>query len=134
MAISRSGGDLPQSLDALADQFGVTAVDVAELLNDPSFIKLIRGLTRAQASLIFNGNIQKLGRIVAAGKNKDALTALTLLGKVSGDLVNRHTVDVRHTFEDLRRNANLAGDPLDGLFDIRGDVIEAEQGEDSDVG
>ncbi len=125
LAISRSDGNLPAKLDQVADQLGVSIADLAELLNDPGFIKLVRAITKAQASLSFHANINRVSDIAANAKPKLTLAAMQMLGKISGDLVTHKTVDVRMTFEDLRKREGEP-DPLGGLFDIRSDVIEAE--------
>ncbi len=125
LAISRSDGNLPAKLDQVADQLGVSIADLAELLNDPGFIKLVRAITKAQASLSFHTNIKRVSDIAATAKPKLTLAAMQMLGKISGDLVNHKTVDVRMTFEDLRKREGES-DPLGNLFDIRSDVIEAE--------
>lgn len=126
MAISQSGGALPARLPAVADQLGVSVADLASLLNEPGFLKLIRGLTRAQAALTFNGNISKLADIVETGDNKEVLSAMQMLGRITGDLKAQHQVDVKVSFEDLRNRGADAADPLNSLFDIKGDIIEAE--------
>jgi hypothetical protein len=121
-----SRSELPQKLPALADQLDVSVGDLVALLNDKAFTQLVRSITAAQANLTFHSvGVPKLVEIIQNGKDKTALGAIQTLGKLSGDLVTRKQVDVRMTFEDLRKRES-ASDPLGGLFDIRTDVIEAE--------
>src|SRR5262245_43470898 len=128
LAISQSGA-LPQKLDALASQFGVGLPDIINLLNEPAFIQQLKAATKAQAVLTFNTlGITRLVDIISNGKDKTALGAINTLGRISGDLIPHKKVDVRLTFEDLRKR-EPTGDPLGGLFDIRTDVIEAVQQE-----
>lgn len=127
LAISRADGALPAKLDAVADQLGVSVGDLAALLNEQSFIQLVRGFTRAQAQLTFhNLAVDRLVDLVANGKAKQALAAIQLLGRLTGDLTPHKIVDLRMTFEDLRKRETGGVDPLANLFEIRGDVIEAE--------
>ncbi len=125
LAISRSGAP-PQKMDALADQLGVSLADIINLLNEPSFIQQVRAVTKAQANLTFHSvAVGRLVDIISNGKDKTALGAINTLGRISGDLIQHKKVDVRMTFEDLRKREGES-DPLGNLFDIRSDVIEAE--------
>ena len=131
LAISQSG-QLPQKLDALANQFGVGISDLINLLNEPAFIQQVRAATKAQANLTFHSAaVGRLIRIVEEGKDKTALGAINTLGRISGDLTPHKRVDVRLTFEDLRKREGQT-DPLGNLFDIKADVIEAVQQEATD--
>jgi len=131
LAISQSG-QLPQKLDAMADQFGVGISDLINLLNEPAFIQQVRAVTKAQANLTFHSlAVGRLVDIISNGKDKTALGAINTLGRLSGDLIPHKKVDVRLTFEDLRKREST-GDPLGSLFDIRTDVIEAEVREAAD--
>lgn len=126
LAISRSDGQLPQHIDQLADQLGVSVADLAELLNDRKFIEQVRAITKAQANLTFHQvAINRLVDIASNGKPKLSLSAIQLLGKISGDLTPHKIVDMRVTFDDLRKRATGDVDPLANLFEIKGgDVIE----------
>lgn len=119
--------EAPGKLEEAAEQMSLSTVEVAALLNDPGFLKLVRGVTRARASLAFHGVvIEKLTDIAQNGADADALAAARIIGQITGDLRSHHSVDVKVTFDDLRKRGADASDPLNGLFDIKGEVIEAE--------
>ncbi len=109
------------------------------LLNDTSFLKIIRGITRAKAIAALHGKgVERLIEIAQTGKSREALAAILMLGRITGDLKINHNVEVKVSFEDLRQRAsNGNNNPLSNLFDIRNDVIEAdidEGGDDADDG
>lgn len=135
-AISQNAGKLPARLDQVADQLGVSVADLAALLNDRSFLDLVRGLTKAQANLTFhNVAVSRLVDIATNGKDKQALAAIQTLGRITGDLTPRKEIDVKVSFDQLRKQSAPADDPLGGLFDIQGDVVDVrEEIEEEDGG
>lgn len=127
LAISQADGNLPQKLPALANQLGVDVGSLVDLLNDRAFIKLMRDINKAQATLTFGSVVMpRLVKIAKNGEDKHALAAGQMIGRVSGDLTPHKIVDMRVTFDDLRKRSAGDADPLANLFEIRGDVIEAE--------
>lgn len=121
-------GEVPIRLADAAQAMGLSVADLAQLLNEPAFLKLVRGLTKAQASLTFHGpSMARLIQTAEQGSDQDALSAIKMLGRITGDLVAGHSVEVKVSFEELRKRAETAGDPLAGLFDIReSQAIDAE--------
>lgn len=94
---------------------------------DAQIVKQMQAITRARAMRAFHGRgIERLIEIADTGKDKTALAAINILGKLTGDLTPHKRVDHRVTFEDLRKRSDGQTDALAGLFDIRADVIEAE--------
>ena len=120
--------ELAPRLEEAALTMGVSMGTLAALLNDPQFLKLVRGLTKAQAMLTLHGQgVSKLVDIVQDGKNADKLTAIKLLGQLTGDLKAGHPIEIKLSFEDLRKQSGKA-DPLSGIFDIRGAIdVDGEE-------
>jgi hypothetical protein len=116
-------------LEDMAEAMGVSTGDLALLLNDEGFLKLVRGLTRAQANLTLHSKgVQRLVDIIGSKDDKAALTAIKLIGTLTGDFRNNITHEVKITYEDLRkRSAGETNDPLIGLFDIKKDIIDAAE-------
>src|SRR5262245_33776824 len=86
-------------IEDMAAQMGVSTGDLALLLNDPKFLNLVRGFTKAQANLTLHSQgVAKLVEIVGTGDNKEALTAIKILGQITGDLRNNITHEVKVTF------------------------------------
>lgn len=118
---------LPAKLEDAAVLLGLTPGALANLLNDPAFLTQLRGLSRAQSTLALHGSgVGALIDIIANGDNKEKLTAFKLLGTMTGDLRTQHQVDVKVTFDELRRRSVSSDDPLGGLFDIKqgGEIID----------
>lgn len=108
--------------------------ELLALVSDADFLKRLRAITKAKATMALHGNgISKLTGIAETGKDADALRAIQLLGQISGDLKAGHSVEVKLSFEQLRQQQGKAApDPLSDLFEIRGEVIDAEETNDSD--
>ena len=97
-------------LPKAAIELGLEVGELAELLNEPAFLKLIRGLTKARAELLVNGlGIERLAQVVAAGKDREALTAIKLLGQLTGVLRASQAIDININFEELMRRRNGTG-------------------------
>ena len=116
----------PKGLIEVAQDLGVTTSDVVALLNDANFMKGVRAITKAQSQLALHGDgIKKLIDIARNGNDREVLTSLKLLGQLTGDLKAGNQVEVKITFDDLRKRGS--DDPLSTLFDIRSsEVIDAE--------
>lgn len=130
IALPEPGMKIPPRLEDAAVMLGLTPATLANLLSDPAFLKQLRGLTRAQSTLALHGSgVGALIQIIDTGDNKEKLTAFKLLGTMTGDLRTQHQVDVKVTFDELRRRSlDTSGDPLMGLFDIKqdgGEIIDA---------
>src|SRR5262245_4937976 len=116
----------------VVQELGLATADVVALLNEPGFMKGVRAITKAQANLALHGEgIKTLIDISRTGNDREKLTALKLIGQITGDTRAGVSVEVKVTFDDLRKRRS--DDPLSGLFDIGG-VIEAEiaEGEEED--
>lgn len=132
IAIACPAPEESKGLVEVAKELGVSTMDVVALLNEPSFLKGVRAITKAQANLALHGEgIKKLIDIARDGDDREVLTSMKLLGQITGDLRAGHTVEVKITFDDLRKRGS--DDPLSGLFDIRG-AIEAEIEEPEEAG
>jgi hypothetical protein len=125
IAVPQTEGEV-KGLVEVAAELGISTADVVALLNDPNFMKGVRALTKAQANLALHGEgIKGLIDIALNGNDREKLTALKLLGQLTGDLKAGTQVEVKITFDDLRKRES--DDPLTGLFDIRNaNVIDAE--------
>src|SRR4030095_3940750 len=101
--------------------------ELVALLNEPGFIKTLRALTRAQASLALHGQgVKRLTEIVTAGDDKDTLVAIQLLGKLSGDLKAGPGVEVKISFEELRSRLDTSSAPHHDMFEVRDAPIDAD--------
>jgi hypothetical protein len=111
---------------AAAEEAGMSVSDAVQLLNDPTFIAQIRQITFAEASAALHGRgIPDLVAIATESEeDRSRLTAWRVIAQITGDLKHKHQHEVRVTFEDLRKRQGESG--LEGLFDIRSTVIEAE--------
>jgi hypothetical protein len=111
---------------AAAEEAGMSVSDVVQLLNDPTFIAQIRQITFAEASVALHGRgVTDLVAIATDSKeDRNRLTAWRVIAQITGDLKHKHQHEVRVTFEDLRKRQGESG--LEGLFDIRSNVIEGE--------
>ncbi len=126
LSIAQVEGGLPARLDEAAAVLQVSVIDLVAMLNDQAFIKLVRGFTQAKASLALHGKgIERLTEIAASKNDKTALLAIQALGKLTGDFKPARSVDVKVTFEDLRKRSGGHRDPLSGMFDIK-NVVDAE--------
>lgn len=86
-------------------------------------IEELRAVTQERVSRFFHSQgIERLLEIAASQKDRDALTALHMIGTITGDLTSRHEHRHRVTFDDLRKRQG--SDPLTALFDVR-PVVEA---------
>ena len=115
-----------KGLVEVAQELGVSTADVVELLNEPGFMQGVRAITKAQTNMEFHSQgVKTLINISRTGNDREKLTALKLIGQLTGDLRAGVNVEVKVTFDDLRHRGS--DDPLSNLFDIRGaEVIEAE--------
>lgn len=105
--------------------------ELALKLNQPEVQKILRGITQAKAMGALHGTgIERLIDIATNGNDREALTAIKILGQITGDLRLSVHIDHRVTFEDLRKGGS--DDPLAGLFNIGASVIEAEEVDDAD--
>lgn len=138
LAISRSdalsGSDpLPSNLEEAADALLMERAELIEVLNNREFLKTVRGVTKARASLALHGpGVSKLLEVIEKGKHRDALQAIQILGRISGDLKAGQTVEVRVSFEELRQQQAGNGSSIGDLFEIKGEVIEGETAEPED--
>jgi hypothetical protein len=109
-----------------AGEAGLSVADAVYLLNEPAFIAQIRQITFAQASAALHGRgIPDLVEIATKSEeDRNRLTAWRVIAQITGDLKHKHQHDVKVTFEDLRRRQGGSG--LEGLFDIRSNVIEGQ--------
>ena len=116
LAIAIPSGE-SKGLVEIAKELDVSATDLVTLLNDASFLKGIKALTMAQANLSFHTDgIKGLAEIAIKGEERNRLSAIRTLAQITGNLKNSHQVDVRVTFDDLRKKES--NDPLSKLFDI----------------
>jgi hypothetical protein len=107
------------NLEALSIQLGMSIREVAHLFNDPSVLKEIRTVTRARAGIaLHTRGVQRLVDITDTGDERQALTAINILGKLSGDMKDRQQVNVQLSFEELQRRRESSDAPGKGLFDI----------------
>jgi hypothetical protein len=111
---------------AAAEEAGMSVSDAVQLLNDPTFIAQIRQITFAEASAALHGRgIPDLVAIATESEeDRNRLTAWRVIAQITGDLKHKHQHEVRVTFEDLRKRQGESG--LEGLFDIRSNVIEGQ--------
>lgn len=119
----------PARLEDFAESLEMRIAQLAAHLNDPQALAAVRAFTKARAGLALHGvGIARLVEIAEKGNAKQALAAINLLGKLSGDL--RPTgVQVRVSFDELlRRRSESEGGagPLAGITDIKDYIIEAE--------
>ncbi len=122
----------PREIAEIARELGMEALGLVELINDPSFMAEVRKVTFARASLALHSRgINELISMAQRGRDHDRLTAWRTIATMTGDLMNKHERRVRVTFEDLR---SRPGGTLEGLFDIRSDVIEVEIEDDQSLG
>jgi hypothetical protein len=134
IAIVMTDEPLPSRIDEAAEVIGIPPAELIALLNEPGFIKTLRALTRAQASLALHGRgIRRLTEILAGGEDKDSLAALQLLGKLSGDLRAGQSVDVRVSFEELRARLDVNCSPHHDMFEVRdAPVMDADFVDEND--
>lgn len=133
----RVGGLEPGlGLGEAAESLGLSLREFLTLLNEPNFLKTVRGITKAKAALALHSvGVPKLLEVIQKGKHRDALQATQILGRLSGDLKAGHTVEVRLTFEELRQRQQAGnGSQVGDLFEIKGEVIEAETTETDEDG
>ena len=119
-------GEGDKSLSVIAGELGLSVADVVGLLSSPGFVKEMQAVTRAQANIALRGaGIKELARIAtSAEKEGDRLTAIRTLAQITGDLKAQSQVEVRVSFDDLRRRRS--DDELSSLFDIKSAVVEGE--------
>lgn len=92
-------------------------------LTDAEKLKLLRQQTRAKAIELFHGpGMARLGHMLENGDDKVALGAIQTVGRISGDLRAGPSVEVKLSFEQLRQQQQP--EPLAGLFEIQGTVVE----------
>lgn len=119
-------------LEQAAETLGLSTLEVAEMINDATFLKVVRGLTKAKAIMALHGpGIERLSQMIETGANKDAIAAFKALGIITGDMTQKVDVEVKHTFETLRKQKPglRPDDPLAQIFDIKEfkDVTPREQ-------
>lgn len=129
IAIALAAEVLPSRIEDAAAVIGIPPGELVALLNEPGFIKTLRALTRAQASLALHGQgVRRLIEIVTASEDKDTLVAIQLLGKLSGDLKAGPSVDVKISFEELRSRLDTQAAPHHDMFEVRDppDVMDGD--------
>jgi hypothetical protein len=87
--------------------------------------KAIREMVQSKAIASFPRQFQRLLEIAESDDERSALTAIRLLAQLSGVLVNKSQMEVKLTFDDLRKK-QTSDDPLSSLFDIRSPILEGE--------
>src|SRR5262245_13199477 len=106
-------------------------LDSSELdFNNPGVRKAMVDLIRSRALASYPGAFSRLLQLAESPDEKTALGAIKLLGQIAGVIVNKSQLDVRLSFDDLRKRES--NDPLSSLFDIRSQVIEAEVEDERD--
>lgn len=129
----------PARLEDFAASLELRISELAAHLNDPQALAAVRAFTKARASLALHGvGVTKLVEIAEKGNHKQALAAINLLGKLSGDL-RPQPVQVRVNFDELlRRRESAPAGPLAGITDIKdwieAEPIETEEEDDDDAG
>jgi hypothetical protein len=98
-----------------AEQMGLTVPEVVAVLKDPDFLTILRSITGARADLVFHGlGVERLTHIAANGDDREALTAIKMLGQLNGSLkagpsveINLNFSDHYQRFEEARRSGKV---------------------------
>lgn len=118
------------SLEEFAALHGLSIQDATTLLNDPDFLKGLQETTKARARAAFHGYaVPRLIEIATRGDEKQAVGAITLLGKLAGEFKAPRPIQV--SFDELMKKAQtVPAGPLGGITQItESAVIDAEEDE-----
>lgn len=118
--------NLPSNLEEFAANNGMTVQEAVALLTEPDAAKRMQEVTKWRARVAFHGRgIERLIRIAESEDDKQALSALTLLGKLAGEF--KAPRPVMMSFNELMKQATAAASagPLGGITQIReGELVE----------
>jgi hypothetical protein len=102
--------------------------DDADLFSDPDFTRVVQERTKRRAKAFFHGRgFDRLVEIADGEDNKQAMTAINLLGKLAGEF--KAPRPAMMSFDELRKAAQTVNaGPLVGITQIReAEVIDAEE-------
>lgn len=126
-----TSNDAP-TLDQFAAELGLSPAEAVSILTDKDVSKALQDTTKARARLALHGRgIARLVSILATGDDKQALSALTLLGKLAGEF--KAAPQVHLSFDVLMQKAATASaGPLAAITEITEGVIDAEEADGDD--
>lgn len=93
-------------------------------LSDPNVKKQLRQLIQTRAMAEFPRALKRILEILDSESESRAMAAARLLAELGGLTVNKHEVEVKMTFNDLRRRPSEG--QLAALFDIKSPPIEGQ--------
>lgn len=132
MSEALAPSNLPANLEDFAAQNGLTAQEAMALLTDPNAAKRMQEITKWRARVEFHGRgIQRLIAIANGENDKQALSAINLLGKLAGEF---KAPKIQIGFDSLlKQAASASAGPLTGITQIReAEVIDADDADDDD--
>lgn len=123
---------VPSNIEEFAAQNGMTAQEAAAILANPDEARRLQEVTKWRARIAFHGRgIERLISIANGEDDKQALSAITLLGKLAGEFKAPRPIQV--SFDDLmKQRATVEAGPLGGITQIRESAVIDVEDDDSD--